>query len=207
MCNDYANHVGAAEIGGAFSELRIPLRFPGGVPNIEPRDDIRITDAGAVVRAAPPSGDGAEPGAAELVTMRWSWPGPSSGGKPGRPVYNFRSDGRTLDKGRCLIVADAFYEFTDAPGASKGARKTKWRFTLRGHPWFCIAGLWRDAAEFGPAFTMLTAPPGPDVAPYHDRQIVVLGREAWGRWLDAAVPAGEVLHPLPAGSLDVERVD
>lgn len=201
MCNDYANHIGAAEIGGAFSELRIPLRFPGGVPNIEPSDDIRITDPGAVVRAA-----GDEPGAAELVTMRWSWPGPSQGGKPGRPVYNFRSDGRTLGKGRCLIVADAFYEFMDVPGAARGAKKAKWRFTLRGQAWFCIAGLWREVPEIGSAFTMLTALPGPDVAPYHDRQIVVLGREAWGRWLDPAVSAGEVLRPLPAGSLDVERV-
>lgn len=196
MCNDYANHIGAAEIGGAFSELRIPLRFPQGIPNIEPRDDIRITDPGAVVRAA--SGGG---GGAELVTMRWSWPGPG-----GRPVYNFRSEGRSLASGRCLIVADGFYEFTAVEGAKKNARKAKWRFTMAGEPWFCIAGLWRNAPGVGDAFTMLTAPPGPDVAPYHDRQIVVLARENWGRWLDPAVPAGEALRSLPAGSLTVERV-
>lgn len=196
MCNDYANHVGAAEIGGAFSDIRIPLRFPGGIPNIEPRDDIRITDPGAVVRSAADA-----PGTAELVTMRWSWPG-----QGGKPVYNFRSDGRTFREGRCLIVADGFYEFTTIEGAPRSARKAKWRFTLRDAPWFCIAGLWREAPAIGPTFTMLTAPPGPDVAPYHDRQIVVLGREAWARWLDPAVPAAEVLRPLPAGSLEVERI-
>lgn len=205
MCNDYANHVGAAAIGEAFSELRIPLRFPGGVPNIEPRDDIRITDRAAVVRAAAD-----EAGMAELTMMRWSWPAPARDGKPGRPVYNFRSEGRDLGHGRCLIVADAFYEFTAVPGAAKSARKAKWRFTLRDEPWFCIAGLWRrDASpgsQVGDAFTMLTAPPGPDVAPYHDRGIVVLGRGAWARWLDPAVPAHTVLQPLPAGSLAVEQV-
>lgn len=31
---------------------------------------------------------------------------------------------------------------------------------------------------------MLTAEPSSDVAPYHNRQIVVLGPEDWGRWLD-----------------------
>ena len=31
---------------------------------------------------------------------------------------------------------------------------------------------------------MLTTEPGPDVAPYHNRQILVLKREDWARWLD-----------------------
>jgi putative SOS response-associated peptidase YedK len=52
---------------------------------------------------------------------------------------------------------------------------------------------------------MLTTDPGPDVAPYHNRQVVVLPREDWGRWLDPAVPAQALLRPLPAGSLAVER--
>jgi putative SOS response-associated peptidase YedK len=47
---------------------------------------------------------------------------------------------------------------------------------------------------------MLTAPPGPDVAPYHDRQIVVLPPAEGLRWLDPAVPAREVLKKLPAGA-------
>ncbi len=70
---------------------------------------------------------------------------------------------------------------------------------------FCIARLWRSTPA-GEAFTLLTAPPGPDVAPYHDRQIVVLAPGDWARWLDPAVPAREVLKPLPAGALEVEQV-
>ena len=197
MCNDYRTRVELDTIGQEFNQLRIPLRFPEGLPNLEPRDDVRITDRAPVIRAA-----AGEPGA-ELVTMRWSWPGPG-----GKPVYNFRSDGRRLDKGRCLIVADGFYESTDPePSVKAGSkRKRKWLFTLTERPWFMIAGLWRQDPQFGAAFTMLTCPPGPDVAPYHNRQIVVLDRPDWSRWLDGSAPAGDLLQPLPAGALNVEEI-
>jgi putative SOS response-associated peptidase YedK len=141
------------------------------------------------------------PGAFELVQRRWSWPGPG-----GKPVYNFRSDGRDLPRGRCLILADGFYEFT-AHGDPKSKRKHKWLFTLTGEPWFAIAGLWRNDAAAGEAFTMLTSPPAPDVAPYHDRSVVVLAPRDWARWLDPSVPSGELLKPLPAGSFDVAQVN
>ena len=74
-----------------------------------------------------------------------------------------------------------------------------------GEPWSCIIGLWRTTEEVGEAWTMLTAPPGPDVAPYHNRQIVILPPAEGLRWLDPAVPAKDVLKPLPAGSLAVEQ--
>jgi putative SOS response-associated peptidase YedK len=54
---------------------------------------------------------------------------------------------------------------------------------------------------------MLTAAPGPDVPPYHDRQVVVLRESQWAAWLDPAVPAADIVGPLPAGSLHVERVE
>lgn len=56
------------------------------------------------------------------------------------------------------------------------------------------------------AFTMLTISPGADVAPYHDRQIVVLPRSQGVAWLDLSSPEGELLRPLPAGSLTHEQV-
>jgi putative SOS response-associated peptidase YedK len=141
---------------------------------------------------------GDEPGTAELVLRRWSWP------ERGRPVYNFRSENREFTTGRCLIVADGFYEFT-APSDPKSKRKHKWLFTTAGEPWFCIAGIWR-ATDVGEAFTMLTTAPGPDVAPYHDRQVVVLERADWARWLDASQAAKTMLKPLAHGSLKVEQV-
>jgi putative SOS response-associated peptidase YedK len=76
----------------------------------------------------------------------------------------------------------------------------------RDEPLFCIAGIWRTDAKVGEAFTMLTMPPGPDIAPYHDRQIAVLERRDWIDWLDARMPAPQILMLLPAGSLLVEQV-
>jgi putative SOS response-associated peptidase YedK len=53
---------------------------------------------------------------------------------------------------------------------------------------------------------MLTTSPGPDVAPYHDRQVVVLQPENWAAWLHLTKPQGELLRPLPEGSLVAETV-
>ena len=191
MCNEAARRIELGLLRDDFSQTGIPLVFPEGLPNMAPLDGFKITDATTIIRGGSDE--------AELVTRRWSWPG--AGGKP---VYNFRSDGRSLVQGRCLIPVDCFYEFT-APADPKQKRKDKWAFRLAGHQWFCIAGLWRTDAAVGEAFTMLTCPPGPDIAPYHSRQMVVLGRGNWGRWLDPAVPSGELCRPLPAGSLTVER--
>jgi putative SOS response-associated peptidase YedK len=190
MCNDYRllERVPAEDLFPA-------LLYPEGIPNFEPRADIRITDRAPILRAA----TGAT-GAVELVQRRWSWPGPG-----GKPVYNFRSEGRDLARGRCLILADGFYEFT-AHSDPKSKRKHKWLFTLKGQLWFGIAGLWRNDAVAGEAFTMLTAEPNEDVAPYHDRGIVVLGGNDMARWLDPDIPSREMLRPLPAGSLAVEQI-
>src|SRR5205807_618423 len=106
---------------------------------------------------------------------------------------------------RCLIPASCFYEFTAADSAQARARKVKWRFTLVGSDWFCIGGTWRAADETIPeAFSMLTCAPGPDVAPYHDRQMVILERDAWAAWLDPARDVRALQAPLPAGRLQVE---
>ena len=212
MCNEQRRRVALGQIREDWSETRIKLVFPEGLPNLAPLDSIRITDPNAIIRASegpmeralekrPPG----PPPAAELVVRRWSWPGPG-----GKPVYNYRADGREFTRGRCLIVADGFYEFT-APAEPGKKRKDKWLFTLAEEPagglnWFCIAGLWRKDPQVGEAYTMLTCPPGPDIAPYHGRQVAVLKRSDWERWLDPAVPATTILGPLPAGSLKVEPV-
>jgi putative SOS response-associated peptidase YedK len=202
MCNLYSNKVAPDAIARAFEQLGMALHFPEGTPNLEPREEIRITDSAPIVRWGAAE---AVEGGAELVQRRWSWGGPG-----GKPVYNFRSDGREFanhDKGgRCLIVTDGFYEFTAPRAPRPDKRKDRWLFTMPGRDWFCIAGLWRTDPEVGEAYTMLTCPPGPDVAPYHGRQVVVLGRDQWARWLDPEVPAAQLLRPLPEGSLAVEQV-
>jgi putative SOS response-associated peptidase YedK len=193
MCNDYRLEVDAATIAEDFADLKIKIQFSEGVPNIEARADIKITDTAPIVRTA-------ARGVGDLVQRRWSWPGPT-----GKPVYNFRSDGREFTSGRCLIIADGFYEFTK-PADPKKKLKDKWLFTRPGERLFCIAGIWRANPAVGEAFTMLTMEPGPDIAPYHDRQIAILDRRDWADWLDPSIPAKALLKTLPAGSLAVEQI-
>lgn len=195
MCNDYRLKVDVSSIIEEFADLKIKIRFSEGRPNIEARDDIKITDIAPIVRTIEE-----ERGEGDLVQRRWSWPGPTK-----KPVYNFRSGGREFTSNRCIIIADGFYEFTDPTEKGK-KRKDKWLFTKSGEPIFAIAGIWRDTKEVGEAFTMLTMEPGPDIAPYHDRQIVILEHGAWNDWLDPTVPAQSLIRPLSAGSLAVERV-
>ena len=192
MCNLYTQSKSVDEVARLFRDMQMPLSFPDGIPNLQPRE-IAITDPGPIIRTS-------DTGKVDLVVRRWSWPGPG-----GKPVFNFRSDGREFASGRCLIVADGFFEFT-AQVETKAKRKHKWLFTLRDQPMFAIAGLWRTDPTVGEAYTMLTTEPGEDMRPYHNRQIVVLPPADFGRWLDPSVPARELAKPLPAGSLDVGQV-
>lgn len=187
MCNNYASHIPANKIAEAFSDTTLPLQFDdGAIPNLEPRDDIRIGDTAPVVIW----NDGLM-----LKQMKWAWKSPQ-----GRPVFNFRSDGRSFENSsRCLIPADAFYEFTDAEPGQK--RKTKWSFKVVGEEWFWIAGIVKNGA-----WAMLTTEPGPDIAPYHDRQIVVLDQARGADWLNLQRSPGGLLVPSAAGSLTVEKV-
>ncbi len=105
---------------------------------------------------------------------------------------------------RCLVPASWFFEWTGPKGA-----KIMWRFARPGGETFAFPGLW-DRADTPEgqieSFTLLTCAPGEDVAPYHDRQPVVLTPEGWDLWLDPTRDAGPLLRPGPAHSLEAERV-
>ena len=191
MCNLYTQSKSIDEVARLFRDLQIPLGFPEGVPNLKPTD-LAITDPAPIVRA-----ESGKPGSYEMVVRRWSWPG--AGGKP---VYNFRSDGREFPSGRCVIIADGFYEFT-ATTDPQQKRKDRWLFTWPGEEIIGIAGLVRPMPEVGEAFTMLTTEPGADVAPYHNRQVALLAPAHWKAWLDYSAPAADLVQPLPPGTLNV----
>jgi putative SOS response-associated peptidase YedK len=75
--------------------------------------------------------------------------------------------------------------------------KTQQRFTLTGGPFLVIAGLWREAEGNHPvSFIMLATSPGADIAPYHDRHMVVLRPADWAAWLYLTKPQAELLRPL-----------
>ena len=100
MCNDFGNDIPYSAYLEAFSETRIPVRFPRAAPNLQPREDIWPTDKAPVIRQME---DGIE-----FVQLRWGFP---PGRPKGAPVINFRSDGRRFPKGRCLVPASHFFEF------------------------------------------------------------------------------------------------
>ena len=191
MCNDYEQHIAWAEYQKALALLDMKIPAHQGEADLPQADDIRISDLGPVMRAA---GD-----EVELSQMAFGLPPKGKGG----PVFNFRSEGRSFaDSRRCLIPTSAFFEFT-----GKKYPKTKHRFALAGSAITAVAGLWREGVgNQPPAFAMLTTAPGPDVAPYHDRQVAVLKPEDWAHWLNLTKSEGELLRPLPAGALSVATV-
>lgn len=189
MCNDYEQHVTHKQYLEAIKALE--LDTTDAAAELPRADDIRIGDSGPVLRAA---GNGVE-----IVSMHFGWPPP----RPrAAPVFNFKSDGRHFDKSkRCLVILSGFFEF-----AGSKSPKTKHRFSLNGLPVMAIAGLWSEDGAGALSFTMLTTEPGPDIAPYHDRQVCVILPEDWAHWLFLTKPEEELLKPLPAGTLDVVTV-
>src|SRR5215475_722935 len=115
MYNLYRIEKNPDAIRRLFAEIQIPLTFPEGIPNFEPRD-VRISEKAPIVRFNTGTN------AAELVDRRWSWPSPS-----GKPVFNMRSDGREFPRDRCLVMIDGFYEFT-SPDDPKQKRKDRCLF-------------------------------------------------------------------------------
>ncbi len=189
MCNQIEQHIAYQAYVVAMHAIEL------GIPTIQSdldlpvRDKVNIRDTAAVIRLA---GNGVE-----LTPMRFGFP-PVGGGRG--PVFNFKSEGRRFkDNNRCLIPASAFFEFTGSKYP-----KERHRFTAADGDFLCVAGLWRPATDDGPPdFTMLTTEPGPDVAPYHNRQVVVLAREDWPAWLYLTEPEAELLRSSPAGSFNV----
>jgi putative SOS response-associated peptidase YedK len=192
MCNDYEQHVAYAAYQKAVRALELDTPDKESAPDLPQADDIRIGDMGTVIRAA---GNGIE-----LVQMRFGFPPPRP---KASPVFNFKSDGRHFkDSKRCLIILSGFFEFTGTKYP-----KAKHRFSLKGSSLMAIAGLWREGeGDEPPSFTMLTTEPGPDIEPYHDRQVVILRPADWAHWLFLTKTEEELLKPLPKGSLEVETV-
>jgi len=192
MCNEYAREKSLEEIAAAFSQVEVLPLFAwedDRTPNdLGPKTSIRISDPGLVVRLK----DGRLVGS----MTPWAWRGPA-----GKPVFNFKSEGRDFSHNdRVLILATGFYEYT-APAAPKVKLKDQHLFTMPGQDWFWIAGIVREGA-----FSMLTTEPGADVAPFHDRQIVTLAPQAGLNWLTLSEPSGNILKAGPAGSLQARTL-
>ena len=114
-----------------------------------------------------------------------------------------------LRKRRCLVPADAFYEWQrpNPKIAPKTGAKTKQPFAIAlksGEP-YAFAGLWErwQPREGEPleTFTILTTDPNETMEPIHNRMPVILEPRDYLRWLspgDPARPPVDLLRPFPA---------
>jgi putative SOS response-associated peptidase YedK len=118
-----------------------------------------------------------------------------------KPAYR-----EALRKRRCLVPADAFYEW------QRIDKKTKhpFAFALKSGEPYAMAGLWErwQPKEGEPleTFTILTTDPNELMEPVHNRMPVILAAKDYARWLDPGVqnsgdsaqPPVDLLRPFPA---------
>jgi putative SOS response-associated peptidase YedK len=117
-----------------------------------------------------------------------------------KPAYR-----EALKKRRCLVPADAFYEW------QRRGTKTKKPFAIgltSGEP-YAFAGLWEkwQPKEGQPleTFTIVTTDPNELMETIHDRMPVILERRDYDRWLEAGDPARppmDLLRPYPAEKME-----
>jgi len=215
MCNRYGYNNPLAALQRTFSEVD-HVRWDGAEPNAPP-DQIRPTDRAPVIRPVE--------GGLELGMLRWglipnTWRGPIKAWTAqlrGNPLTNARAETVSSNSvfrdayaaRRCLVPATQYYEWTADPERPKG-KKLMWKFAVAGQPTFAFPGIW-DHAETadGPisSFTLLTSAPGPDQAPYHSRQPVILERGQWAEWLDLRSDMAPNFKGSPVGSLRIERFE
>lgn len=123
-----------------------------------------------------------------------------------------------LERHRCLVVADGFYEWQANPTTPR--RRTPYYFRRADGRPLTLAGLWDtwrdphrpdDPAAVLRTCTIVTTEAGPDIAFVHDRMPVVVEADDIDRWLDRADQdpdhVAPLLHPSPAGLLVGHQVD
>ena len=111
-----------------------------------------------------------------------------------------------VQKHRCIIPADAFYEWTAIKDpAAKKPRKQPWCIQRSDGAPFAFAGLfesWRDPDGDGSRIrscTILTGPANTAMKPIHDRMPIMVPPTMWESWLDPADPdAGALLASIEA---------
>jgi len=117
-----------------------------------------------------------------------------------RPAFR-----QSLERFRCLIVADGFYEWRVADAGAEGSRrlsKQPFHITRQDEAPFAFAGLWSSwRAPDGSRLrtcTIITTAANATIASLHDRMPVILAPEAEQAWLDPRTPSCE-LPDLLAG--------
>lgn len=115
-----------------------------------------------------------------------------------RAAYKYR---------RCLILADAFFEWQAQPGSKS---KTPHLIRLKSGKAFAFAGLWEhwqaaDGSEVR-SLAIITTEPNQLMAPIHNRMPVILPPIAYAQWVDpspqTAAALQGLLGPYPASEME-----
>lgn len=200
MCGRY--HLAAApERMGQEFDLDVRENFPPRY-NIAPTQPIHVVAMDERRRRV-------------LKLMRWgfipSWAKKDYLERMGsKPLINARAETaaekptfrNALKRRRCLIPADGFYEWKGAAGA-----RAPYCIRRADDGLFAFGGIWETAVDpdGGEIDTtaILTVGAGPDVAPLHDREPIVIDRTAYADWLEAderdAAKVAALLKPREQG--------
>ncbi len=112
---------------------------------------------------------------------------------------------------RCLVPADAFYEWQKLDPK----HKQPFAIALASREPYGFAGLWErwkdpDTKQWLETFSIITTDPNELVAPLHNRMPVIIERRDYARWLGGpAFPALplDLLRPFPAEQMTAWKVD
>ena len=114
-----------------------------------------------------------------------------------------------LQRRRCLVLADGFYEWE-----RKGSGRRPMRIVMASGEPFAFAGLWdawRDPkGEVVRSCTIITTGANELLSPIHDRMQVILPRELGSLWLDHDIQnyaaLADILRPYPAKTMEAYEV-
>ncbi|MFA6553432.1 MAG: SOS response-associated peptidase [Patescibacteria group bacterium] len=136
--------------------------------------------------------------------------------KPTHPLINARAETigqkpsfkNALNKRRCLVLADSFFEWD-----RRGEQKIPYRIMLDDEQAFSFAGIWESYTlpngEAIPTFSIITVPANALVGKLHDRMPVILPPQYESLWTDPSADteaALAVLKPYPAGMMKMYAV-
>ena len=116
---------------------------------------------------------------------------------------------RALERRRCLVLADGFYEWQ-----KNGKQRLPLRITLASGEPFGMAGLWETwhspSGEVIQSCTIVTTSANELLAPIHHRMPVILPRELEAVWLDPDAKdvqlLSSLLSPYAAAEMQYSRV-
>ena len=207
MCGRYVLQSDPVQLAGYYDTDE-------ALPNFAPCWNVAPTLDMPVVRRHP------ETGRRSLDLLRWGlvprWAKDPSGGAR---LMNARADGvadkpsfrEAFARRRCLVPADAFYEWRD-----EGARtKQPYAAALATGEPMTLAGIWEGwKAPDGTwlrTYSIVTTDAHPRLTPLHHRMPVILPRASWSVWL-GDTPAGRedllaLLQPFDAAAMSIWPVD